>query len=114
MVPMKDSELINLLTEVVSVDHFGEDLYQRVFQALDAENEPNKLKTSIANALEEYHNYHNRRRIRLFGPSSNEPVPQEAEDEREELRLYIEALCQGITSFRSLSDLKSRLQTKAD
>jgi hypothetical protein len=110
LVPVINEELVNLLTEVVSADHFGEDLYQRVFRALDAENNPNKLKVSIANVLEEYHNYHNRRRIRLFGPNSNEPIPPEAEDEREELRLYLEALRQGITDFRSLKDLKSKLQ----
>jgi hypothetical protein len=110
MVSMMNDDLVTVLTEVASTDYFSEDLYQKVFRALDAENNPNKLKGAIANALEEYYNYHNRRRIRLFGPSSAEPIPPEAEEEREELRLYIQALRQGITDFRSLKDLKSTLR----
>jgi hypothetical protein len=106
---MINNELVSVLTDVVNADYFSEDLYRRVFRALDAENTPNKLRGAIANALEEYHNYHNRRRIHLFGPSSTEPLPPEAIDEREELSLYVEALRRGITEFRSLKDLKRKI-----
>jgi hypothetical protein len=107
--PMMNDDLVSVLTEVVSADCFSEELYKKVFRALDAKTNPNKLKGAIANALEEYYNYHNRRRIHLLGSSSHEPIPPEAEEERNELRLYVEALRQGITDFRSLKDLKSTL-----
>jgi len=106
---MMNDDLVSLLTEVVSADYFSEELYKRVFRALDTKTNPNKLKGAIANALEEYYNYHNRRRIHVLGSSSSEPLPPEAEEERNELSLYLEALRHGITDFRSLKDLKSTL-----
>ena len=99
--------LLDLLTQVVNANHFDEDLYQRIFRALGAEKKTNRLLVSVANTLEEYYNYHNRRSV-LGGPTG--PLPPEAEDEREELKLYIEALRQGITDFKSLKDLESILQ----
>jgi len=99
--------LIGVLTEVVNADHFGDDLYQRVFRALSPEKKTNKLLTSIANTLEEYYNCHNR--WSLLG-RRRQPIAPEAESEKEDLELYLEALCQGLTDFRSIKHLKSRLQ----
>jgi hypothetical protein len=109
MVSVMNDNLEDLLMEVVNADHFGEELYQRVFRTLGAEKKSSKLMVSIANALEEYYNYHNRQRIRLTGQTAREPIPPEADDQREELKLYIDALRHGITEFQSSKQLRSKL-----
>jgi len=83
--------LIDVLTEVVNADHFGDDLYKRVFRALRAEKKTNKLLTRIANTLEEYYNLHNRQSV--FG-GNRKPIAPEAESEKEDLELYLVALRQ--------------------
>lgn len=98
--------LIDVLTQVVTVDHFDENLYERVVQVLRGEGKTSKLLNSIANTLEEYYNLHNSRS--LFG-GSKMAIPPEAENEREDLKLYIEALRQGISDFRSEKELRARI-----
>jgi len=104
-----EDTLIDVLNEVVNADHFSDDLYQRVFRALRAEKKTSKLHTRIANTLEEYYNLHN---LRSVFRGHSKPIPPEAEDEREDLKLCIEALRQGIQDFRSLKDLRSKVQQK--
>jgi len=107
VVSVTNDTLIQLLTQVINASHFDEDLYQRVFRALGAEGKKDKVFTALSNSLEEYYNYHNR--LPVWG-GAREPIPPEAEDEREEIKLYTEALRQGVTDFKSLKDLESILR----
>jgi len=108
---MTADRLIEALTEVIDARHFDEQLYNRAFRALRELNETNKLTDAIANSLEEYYNYHNRRSLFRKSPL---PIAPQAEDEREELMIYREALRQGITDFESPQDLRFKLSQDSE
>lgn len=76
---MRSEALIEVLTEVAHADHFDQRLNERVPRTLGQVKEPHNLLTFIANILEEYYNYHK--------PAI---ATSQAEDEREELKPYIE------------------------
>ena len=102
-----NAALIDVLTQVVTAEHFDKSLYERVFRILGTETKASKLLNSIANTLEKYYKLHNRRS--LVG-GSRMGIPPKLRAKEKSSSSILRLCAQGISDFASLKELRSKVQ----